>query len=887
MKKMRWRRQMPGLFTLAAVLVCTGCLVDGLVTGNVAFPLTDPEGPSLSGVFTAAPVLTFSGDIQGGGPYDRDRIRFSFTPASPGNNVTYTVYFAEGIVNEAARIRQDYVLVTERLSGIEYNFAGNPGEWYSAVVVASRGEDEAVSAVRQSSSFSGLTESQGTGTLQSRGRTTVQGARTYFIDWENGDDENDGLSPLSAWKTLTRVNHHPEFLPGDHILLEANSTWNGVSVTRDNFVQQRNERGNGGMLRPRGEGAPGRPIVIDLYRVEKEDDIIKAVYYSADIRPIINGNGTPYIDGDNPYANSGAIHMNDQSHWHIRNIEVTNSFDFPFLAEIPGLRERHWLKWSYNTSRYPSIIGAYDSREPHFGVPKPLYGVYVRADYNEVPITGILIEHIYAHDIQSLHSNNQDIAADWRHNYFGFDNGRPGKAGGGIAVSFTESTVQHNIVRRASYMGIRTYTSDRYMSKLNNFIGNYIEDIFGDGLVISSTRGNPSEWSRIEHNVFKETSAAPNHGTGNFAACWAMNSRYTLFQFNEAYGTVYGWNDGEAWDIDINSNETIYQYNYSHHNAGGSLLMMGTSNGIFRYNISANDGAGTRFMHALQNDGFAPPDAPPVNTNANSYTSWNNGQNIFHYTYTGTTAHANVPLIYNNTFFIGPNVNSVGLVGHNAAAAVSKYVRFYNNIILKAGDGILHLSYGQSGSGHPDGFIINPASGFRNNVLWAYRENPAVGDYTRIRNGAGMAIEELTTQFGNRWFNPRLKISEPGMYAVLRQQRNTVFADTDQNNNDPDRLAAFTSRERLRNRASLFMPVDQAALNALRVGMVIPGTAGPTIDGGWNDGFRTMDRTVGNIPSVPAANAQMLCFFGYPITNPPAVGASQGYFDHARYDPTR
>jgi hypothetical protein len=64
-----------------------------------------------------------------------------------------------------------------------------------------------------------------------------------------------------------------------------------------------------------------------------------------------------------------------------------------------------------------------------------------------------------------------------------------------------------------------------------------------------------------------------------------------VFQYNEAFDTVgEGNGDGQAWDIDW-SDGTVYQYNYSHNNGGGSMLICLNEayNGTFRYNLSHND----------------------------------------------------------------------------------------------------------------------------------------------------------------------------------------------------------------------------------------------------------------------------------------------------------
>ena len=51
--------------------------------------------------------------------------------------------------------------------------------------------------------------------------------------------------------------------------------------------------------------------------------------------------------------------------------------------------------------------------------------------------------------------------------------------------------------------------------------------------------------------------------TQNYAGVWAMSVDDGLFQYNEVYGIKYGFNDAEAYDVDMQSNNVIYQYNYS------------------------------------------------------------------------------------------------------------------------------------------------------------------------------------------------------------------------------------------------------------------------------------------------------------------------------------
>ena len=97
----------------------------------------------------------------------------------------------------------------------------------------------------------------------------------------------------------------------------------------------------------------------------------------------------------------------------------------------------------------------------------------------------------------------------------------------------------------------------------------------------------------VEGNVAVRMCNA-DYGTQNYAGVWAMSVDDGLFQYNEVYGIKYGFNDAEAYDVDMQSNNVIYQYNYSHHNTGGFYCLCLIKNSVIRYNISANDGGGNR-----------------------------------------------------------------------------------------------------------------------------------------------------------------------------------------------------------------------------------------------------------------------------------------------------
>lgn len=690
------------------------------------------------------------------------------------------------------------------------------------------------------SKYSTIIEAAGTGTLKSRGKAAA-GATTYYIDYTNGNDANSGVTPLQAWKTFKHINLKT-LNPGDHILLEANSIWNGTPVDKDNYIAQAQERGNGGMLAPQGSGTAEKRCVIDLYEIKELSGGSITVYWSADKRPVINGNGTPFLNSDDPYKQSGAIHLEGQDYWEIRNIEVTNSFDFPEIGTNPSLLHTHWYK-----------------RE----VPKSLVGILVTSTPSHSHCKGILIENCYAHDVQSLHSNNKPVNEhDWYDSdHFGFVCSNPGKSGGGILFAVTESVIQGNIVRRTALEGMRTIhgrSGEKIIIR-----GNYIETVAGDGIVISQVTND----NLVESNLVKDACAAPNFGSGNYAASWCYVATNTLYQYNESWGTLYGYLDGEAWDVDLNSDKVIYQYNYSHHNAGGAILFMGNqTNSIFRYNISANDGGGSKYMATLVS-----PDALPVDQAARSYTNWNSGQSLIHYTISDTAATPRIPLVHNNTFYIGDGVNA-SIYGNTTSGRKDKYVRFYNNIVLKAGSGEVRLS----DTHRPEtsivvGNILNPA-GFKNNLMYGYDTDRKQGDISKFLTG-NITMDQWVNDFGNKWADPMLKIQETGVADDLRKQRDDSFPEADYASSD--KLGDYTSVGRLRMRASLFTPL--AGSPAIEGGIKIPaGISVPEADGAWNGNIGALSTYPVHWDDLVGTTTDM---FGNAINpdKPPVGGAAKTY----------
>jgi hypothetical protein len=104
-------------------------------------------------------------------------------------------------------------------------------------------------------------------------------AKTYFIS-PNGNDNANGFSTKTAWKSLEKVNQIT-FQPDDQILFESGGVWNG-------------------QLQPKGSGEKEKPIILSSYGGKE--------------KPVINIGK----------AEGAGIRLFNQSWWEIKNIEITS-----------------------------------------------------------------------------------------------------------------------------------------------------------------------------------------------------------------------------------------------------------------------------------------------------------------------------------------------------------------------------------------------------------------------------------------------------------------------------------------------------------------------------------------------------------------------------------
>jgi hypothetical protein len=222
----------------------------------------------------------------------------------------------------------------------------------------------------------------------------------------------------------------------------------------------------------------------------------------------------------------------------------------------------------------------------HGQEPAARRGVHIFLD-NFGTAKHIVVTGLYIHDVNG---SNGD--------------GDSGKDNGGIIFRtvgdkrpsrFDGLTIERNIVWKVDRSAIagQSYHWRRteWFPSLHVLIrDNFVDDIGGDGIVPWATDG-----AIIEHNIALNC----NRRAGSYnAGIWPWSTDKSLFQLNEAAFTRTTL-DGEGFDSDFNSRRTLFQYNYSHDNEGGFMLIctpgklnkdnLGNIGTEVRYNISRND----------------------------------------------------------------------------------------------------------------------------------------------------------------------------------------------------------------------------------------------------------------------------------------------------------
>lgn len=221
----------------------------------------------------------------------------------------------------------------------------------------------------------------------------------------------------------------------------------------------------------------------------------------------------------------------------------------------------------------------------HGASPAVRRGVLIAAD-NCGTLHHVSVTNLYIHDVNGSEEVKETGGILFR------------TLGSRIPSRFDGLTIERNILWKVDRTAIAGHSDQvdrpQWHPSLHVVIrDNYAEDIGGDGIVPWATDG-----ARIEHNIVLRCNRRANSFN---AGIWPWSADNSTFEYNEAAFT-HSTKDGEGFDSDYNSRNTVFRYNYSHDNDGGFMLIctpvkrdetsnIGNTGTLVEYNISRGDHA--------------------------------------------------------------------------------------------------------------------------------------------------------------------------------------------------------------------------------------------------------------------------------------------------------
>jgi hypothetical protein len=161
---------------------------------------------------------------------------------------------------------------------------------------------------------------------------------TYYLDVTSTKTPYSGTQS-NPWNSVSSVNNHAAFLPGDKILIKRGTTVyaTGTPTTRFTTTDANNlSCPIGGILEPQGIGSSSAQITIDAYNDPNKPS------QPPQANPIIDLQGHP---------NRAGILLYDQQYWTIQNLQIINTSNTNPVQYQWGI-----LVWEDGVSAYNNIF---------------------------------------------------------------------------------------------------------------------------------------------------------------------------------------------------------------------------------------------------------------------------------------------------------------------------------------------------------------------------------------------------------------------------------------------------------------------------------------------------------------------------------------------------
>lgn len=428
--------------------------------------------------------------------------------------------------------------------------------------------------------------------------------KSYFVDIISGNDSNKGTSVDAPWQSVERANK-AKLQSGDSLLFRRGGSWVGNLV-------------------PQGSGSAGRHIVIGAY--------------GQGPLPVLDAKGM-VAEGE---IASCTIRLFNQEYIEIRDLNIKNFKPFEKPVQLKSETRSVWT----NSVKMGIFVEGRDAgilHHIHFSglevcdvngamQTKDNGGIFMDITWSENPdlrkqtsFEDVVLQNCYIHDVDRTGFSNMSV---W------WNRSLRSKWGETLANGKI-----HNWV-----------PSKEIIIRNNRF------ERSGANALIVRAADSPV----VEYNLFTHCAVK---GSGN--ASFPFNCDNALFQYNEACYTVYNseadsWDgkkdaDAGGFDSDWNCKNTLIQYNYSHDNGFGGVLIccdggskVGFNDGtVLRYNIFENNG-----HHVIR-----------------------------------TSGPASGSKVYNNLFYSRADQDSVMLIYHKSWGGYSDSTLYQNNIFVARGKG--------------------------------------------------------------------------------------------------------------------------------------------------------------------------------------------------------
>jgi len=402
----------------------------------------------------------------------------------------------------------------------------------------------------------------------------------------------------------------------------------------------------------------------------------------------------PRIDGEEKTL--ATVYLYNSEYWRIRNLDITNAGNYP-VPQLSGI-----------------IVNINDYGTAH----------------------DITLDRLHIHDVTGSNEANPAGGSGIR-----ILRGESGKLSRYDGLLIENCHLVH--VDRDGILMDGNVWRTHWFPNLHVVIKhNLLEDIGGDGIVPIACDG-----ALVEYNVVR---GARMRTTSYAVGIYPWSCDNTVIQFNDVSG-VRGTKDGQGYDCDFNCRNTLMQYNYSHDNQGGFMLICddgdfkapmnaGNVGSVIRYNVSVNDG-----FHTFTLNG------PCENTK-----------------------------IYNNVVYIGAGGSQYALACGNWGGAWASDTLFANNIFYVAPGSKAIFDFGQmkglvfDHNAYWGDFVNRPADphAILANPLLAKPGGVDPLDYAPTANSPCLNVGEIIHGNGGRDFaGTRVPLDTPPSIGAFERSR--------------------------------------------------------------------------------------------------------------------